>query len=91
MTMTTRTPGEVVDRIDAGYVPWGGIVADLIDLDDERRQRAPPCGECGGTGPVPPPDREATWRDVGIDTWLGLDDDDPEAGWTVDPDKDDDE
>lgn len=57
-------------------------MADLIDLEEERRLRAPPCTECGGSEPA---SREMTWRDVGMDTWLGLRQDDPEAGWTQDP------
>ncbi len=60
-------------------------MADLIDLEEERRLRAPPCSECGGTGPTPP---EVTWRDVGLDAWLGLRESDPDAGWTLDPEQD---
>ena len=52
-------------------------MADPIDLEEERRLRAPPCTECGGSGPAR---REPTWRDVGMDAWLALREHDPEAG-----------
>ena len=63
-------------------------MGDVVELDAERRRRAPPCPDCGGSGPVPPPEPEVTWRDVGMDAWLGLRESDPDAGWTLDPEQD---
>jgi hypothetical protein len=57
----------------------------LIDLDHERRMRAPPCPECGGSGPVPAPDWDYE-DNMPLGVLLdGLSD--AEAQWTIDPEE----
>jgi hypothetical protein len=59
-------------------------MGELIDLDHERRMRAPPCPECG-LRPSPPPDPDRKWRST-VDMLLCLDD--YEAEWVLDPEDD---